>query len=808
MGSWLGQNWPWLLLVAGLTIVVVSQRQFIGRAFGGIPPIPARNRKTRPEKKAPPQVEEETLPGVTIIRSSPVTQKMENAQETIVFHREMEAVISSANDHLVEEWLRKQDSEQIGNILSNEVSARLLITGFGSFGGSSLVRGVTAKLIDNYVRRGLGKVLVIRLETPPGALEGQYQLFINENRAGAVDHAVPQGQLTPMVQGALTGQANAANPQADDSHNTFAGLTMAFAQENSGVEEPVRGRAVAALVQRLLTLINAEADNAALQQALDELYEIQQADQAGQVILIVDRLDRAAAMQRLLDSPVVDHFRYPWLSVLVVARREAFNRWPLALRQQVARRGFRERYIRRLWQDDFNLKRELRRLMLLDSSVGDFEYQRRLRLWLAHLTYEARGSMALAIRKLKAGQDWFKEGGRLYLDPDVPYTRDRESIEHNAFVQKILEENWPNIVASLFNSAVKADQARIGVYYVIDWMRQHPIFDQQKLAAAAANNPIIIADDPELRAEVLWNLLLVLTENHYLDHSQDGKYRLAWQQQPPPFMQRVLRQMGRGGAGSKLKPDSVTLAQAVEEIGDTAPVSDAAPPIDHVSPVEAGTGPTLNQPKTEEGAKVRRAGSQRLQIALLTDLDSPDLEADSLVSQVAFEILEAKHRLILVDLPDAGGTLRQELSAYCSLYPQDIRPRSRPVLLISNGGESDGSEYEQVVQSANSLKELLDQADAIILAQRDDLAGSLFAPENVASRARGEGIPLFPVGAVGGITAELWREASNAVTARYQNRISAEDFSQLNPPEIYVPDIARAVVALVEQVCLPQQETE
>ena len=71
------------------------------------------------------------------------------------------------------------------SILSSQENARLLITGFGSFGGTSLVRGVTAKLMDNFARRQQGKVLVIRLETLRGAPEGHYRLFVNENQAGA-----------------------------------------------------------------------------------------------------------------------------------------------------------------------------------------------------------------------------------------------------------------------------------------------------------------------------------------------------------------------------------------------------------------------------------------------------------------------------------------------------------------------------------------------------------------------------------------------------------------------------------------------
>jgi serine/threonine protein kinase len=658
---------------------------------------------------------------------------------TVIFRPEMEAVLASANDHLVEDWLRMQTSERIGSILSSETSARLLLTGYGSFGGTSLVRGVTARLMQNVARRDRGKVLVVRLETSR-APAGTYDLFINETRAGSIDDQMDEIRLASIVADTLAEPVLSGAAMAP--HDTFQGLTAIFDHGSGSRRTSAQAEAVAGLMFQLMALLEGSHDDAVLSRALDTAVT-GGGPEGGthQIILVVDRVDHDDAMARLLDSELRASRRHPRLSVILVARREVYDRWPEELRVRLEKQSFRECYVRRLWEQDLDLERELGRIMEI-RDTGDEEQRRRLATWLAHLAYEAQGSIALALRRMKSGRDWTRQGGGLVLNPSAPFVRDREEIEHNAHVQKILGRSWPAVAGSLFNTAVRADQARIGVYLALSWIRDHPIFRRERLLEAAGELPVPVSYDRDVREATLGRLLAVLEREGYLRARGGGRYELCWRQESP-------------------------------------------------GPAEAGVAADRLPPAPAPGLPDLWAGGDRpRQIALLVDRD--DEELDALATQIAFEAVEAGWRLLVSDRHELEATIRERLSDCHSLCGDDRIPPS-PVVVLACGSGVRTLSGEEVVSVATPdlwIEELLARADAVIFLRRND-RGDL---ARIRAELSGGAVPVIPVGAVGGLAEALWSELRSR---RAGSSVSPEALAGLGPGvSSSVPEIARTAITL------------
>ncbi|MDX1521129.1 MAG: hypothetical protein R3264_05850, partial [Anaerolineae bacterium] len=682
-----------------------------------------------------PQPSRLTASGVTLIQPLQEVLHLEgDSQHSVQFHREIESLLSEQSTHLVEDWLHLQDSHQINHMLSSGSSTRLLLTGFGSFGGTSLVRGITAKMMLRYAEDQAGQVLVVRLESPRHDSD-IYQLFINENFAGLVSHQINKKQLLQIVGNAMRDQANTRGPEiVDPEFNTFFGLSQVFVPGELFFAQ--KGPALADFVRQTLTVLDPNSDASDIQPVLQRLFGEQTGGDTSRIILIIDRIDQPEPFANLMHSALADH---PLLSMIVVSRYEKLKQWPPAVRKSLSAQGFSEHYVRRYWKHDFDITQKLQPIMQIDAQAGDAEQRRYLAMLLDHMAYTARGSMALALRELRSRPDWAEEGEHLVMDVRARYKQNQEVIEHNAHVQKIVQQNWDEILESLFNQTEMADQARIGVYYLLDWIRRNTIFTRDRLEKAAADSLIPIADEPALREEVIGNLLRVLEQHHYLAYQTDrDRYKVVWR----------------------------TPAPAPE----TVPMDD--PP-------------------------QRQEAGQRTTIGLVCD----NLLAGALIAQIVLTVLEAEHTLLVVDYADQAGHLCQKFDDYWPVYAEDFQSQA-PALTVITPDESLSYGDFVRVQKASSpneqLQYLLAEADAIIIAQTDELAGSLLSAENVASRAFVKGIPAIPVGAAGGATRTLWQEIRPEVSSRYANRLSAEAFAQLNPPDVFVPDVARTAVSLAK----------
>jgi hypothetical protein len=166
------------------------------------------------------------------------------------------------------------------------------------------------------------------------------------------------------------------------------------------------------------------------------------------------------------------------------------------------------------------------------------------------------------LEELKHPQYWSSAQGDFYLQLDA--LSRQMNIRHNAWMQDVLDLNWSAIRANLFagrEMREREDRARLGVYYLLDWVAEQQIFSFEQLVRDSHTLPITISDNPDVIDDVAWNLVRVLVGNRYLK-LVDAEYRVVWDRASPPAPREVSVEISSSPSRTqKLKipqPDGLT----------------------------------------------------------------------------------------------------------------------------------------------------------------------------------------------------------------------------------------------------------
>jgi hypothetical protein len=103
--------------------------------------------------------------------------------------------------------------------------------------------------------------------------------------------------------------------------------------------------------------------------------------------------------------------------------------------------------------------------------------------------------------------------------------------------------NWPSILGNHYSGRdqdEKTDRAKIGIYYLLDWLASTPPkkFSKSDVMRAAANLEITISDDNETIKETIDNLLFVLAQAGYLK-LKHRKYQVIWDKNSQPRCHKI-----------------------------------------------------------------------------------------------------------------------------------------------------------------------------------------------------------------------------------------------------------------------------
>jgi len=735
--------------------------------------------------------------GQTIVESFKEDKSSNHNHTMFVAHADKKNVFENKN-HLIKE-VQEKDIQHITANLNREGGSRILLTGFGRFGGTSLVQGITRHLMENF--KGRKKALVIRFDIRPYKQQENYQIFINENKGGHVKNLTDLTEISQLVRRNLD-----ENERFNDERTFFVSNTI-FDQYTQDIGSVAKIESITQLVYQLLQLIRlSDYNDEVIENALDVLFRMS-TNTALQLILILDAVDSSTKIERLLDSVVSDERRYPWLSVIIVAHHEKFNLWSSDIKDLLKQREYKNYYIRRHWGENLDVMNILQQVMKFNISAFNHQQKQQFDEWLHHLTYKARGSITDVLRQLKESY-WTKNEEEVLIDFEEEYRNHHERIIPNARVQKILAANWDKIVdKSLLNTPELSDQARMGVYCLMDWIQQQRIFDDASFAKAIESQPITVSDIESIRKQVLEKLLQVLQENYYLEyHSKEKTYRLIWGHKPPTRAWQIARTIYEY---VRFNPKNTPHNEPNQPVNHSEPSSQMAK-ADESSPTTL-VKQTISIPEpNKDSESINTPPLISYHVGLLCDAQIQDDRLVTIVTQIAFELVEAGFCLVLPGRSGVEAIVRQKLETYYPLHKQNTIYENKPVFTITTNKELKNCDYEvvQLVDNTEHRDEFLEAVDIVIVAQKTEFSDAL-AMKHTQKRLKRYNKMLIPIGAVGGLSRELWMGTNRNLDSYYQYLIERESFAEISllSDEVLISDIAKATVNLVQQLCSKKGST-
>ena len=412
-------------------------------------------------------------------------------------------------------------------IVSDRGPRRLLLTGYGNFGGTTIVNTAVKlarqEMDRRYQDRWLLLVFRFEVDDEDGA-PGAGRVRANDFLLGASHHPRDKNVLTvtqvlathpdsvARIFGGATGLWRVTCPPLDESFFTGwadykrprvkADYTLdAFAKDFKRLLE--KGRDARDLYPLIHNLIESRA-------------------LACQMVFVLDRVSRLETLERLF---VPDRFKTDPVKVIAVARQEHLDEWRDA-RFSLRRMKFDPdaSYVPCMWQSPIEYDAYQRRVeQIVQERFGDQGID--AELLRRHVEYMGRGVL---------GSMWWK-----LHSIERP---GRDEIEHNAWLQEMIELNWQNILPfPLGANRVRDARVRLAVYDLLSWISDHPFRQDQLLGL-----PLSVNLDEDTLKQVVEELVRVLDKLGYVHCARVGdEVKLGRPRTRPGRPRRVPRPKGK-----------------------------------------------------------------------------------------------------------------------------------------------------------------------------------------------------------------------------------------------------------------------
>jgi serine/threonine protein kinase len=480
----------------------------------------------------------------TTVHLRPIDRAAQSRSDTLM----LQPSVQHSDEQVFEELVLHKDYERIWRAIAFAQGGRYLLCGYGAFGGTSLMRCALAKARAELSKAG----------AQPGALLAIHIRIVNETPGSfeveadsiSVGQPINQAALHANADwGALQRRANADRPASgariDLPLDEPLGKTLLHA---GAAPHPAQTRLFEYDFARFAADLNRFFEHRQDHQAFYQLIArlVHSHDLQSRLVVIIDKIQYLQTLEALAASAL---FASPRLMAFVIARQESFDQWP-EVRSRLHQVGFSRWYVPCLWKIDLDAS------FFAASTEQASRVEAHHQIFRKYLEYQGRGSFVRIIAELNQPHITSYSSQASFVD--IAELAKRTGIAHDAWMQDLLDHNWSTIFADTLGSQryqERLDRAKLGVYYLLDWLADQLRFTSQQAFSAAERTPITVSDDDDVRDEIVQNLLDLLVQSHYLKH--DGvAYRCIWRSERPPRV-RTIRLKRRKISRSASAPPSV-----------------------------------------------------------------------------------------------------------------------------------------------------------------------------------------------------------------------------------------------------------
>lgn len=444
-------------------------------------------------------------------------------------------MVRQREKHVFEELVLHKDYDRLWRAIAYAEGGRYILTGYGPFGGTSLVDCAIAKARAELEQRDgqEGALLVFHFR-----LTSEYShMFEIEANNFSLGHLVAHPkEETSMPIKALDAFGHRQHSPSDQpiqriDFSLAHPLRSSFFEKTGRTvlpaKKPPATYDISEFVNDLRAFFEERKDGVSLRQIVLRLLGSKVLPT--RVVVIFDKIQYQETLEALADF---DFFGNKHILALVVARKEEYDQWQDA-EKLLRRTGFTKWYVPCLWKADVEQ-------LLFDKVTQRGTPDEQWSTFCKHLRYVGRGSFGNMIDELRRSQN-------ISHDPDTSFVNladmeHRVDIRHNGWMQDLLDLNWHNILADLFRGKYQIedqDRARLGVYEIIDWIAETRHFSYTQLVQVADSQRIKIADELAVVRQTLSNLLYVLIQASYLRQHQE-KYRIVWDAEQPAPIRKIF----------------------------------------------------------------------------------------------------------------------------------------------------------------------------------------------------------------------------------------------------------------------------
>ena len=148
-----------------------------------------------------------------------------------------------------------------------------------------------------------------------------------------------------------------------------------------------------------------------------------------------------------------------------------------------------------------------------------------------HIVFITRGAPGDVVKAILSHEYSEYHSGTPLLN--LESIRDWEVIQYNAFRQNLLDQSWKQILESQYIGKEEHDQARMGIYEIMDWIDKMGGFFFGEISSFADDAKIKISESKIRRDRTLSSLLDVLINAEYVQTTSDKQFIVNRQQSNP-----------------------------------------------------------------------------------------------------------------------------------------------------------------------------------------------------------------------------------------------------------------------------------
>jgi hypothetical protein len=392
--------------------------------------------------------------------------------------------------------ISQRELASLQNYIIVSGQGRIIIIGYGSFGGTTLAREIAREVSQEIAnRRSNNSFVVLRLEMIDQS-EDEYIFNVSTQR---FDQDILVQQITTK-----------AHEEASSRHH-ISGFLDVLTELMSGRRCRVRHRKS---LMRAMSIKNIPS----------------------RLVMVIDKVVDLETLKLFVNHPLFEHKQ---VSSLVIVQREGYDRWDAGGKRVLEQRGFQVWNVPCLWESEYHLVEQAMDILFQGYSLDNPEKAKMYHAYKKYIAFKGRGALGTTMRELQRLTYWhFDEETGL---PSVELeSLDHELVLHRAWIQDTLEANWESILGNDFIGRQPTDRAKQGVYALTDWIIRCSRFTLGEILEAAAGSSIIVSPHKRLRDTVALRLLGVLVDNAYLQR-METEQGIMWARDITESDQELLR---------------------------------------------------------------------------------------------------------------------------------------------------------------------------------------------------------------------------------------------------------------------------